>query len=195
MREQDVFVLADRALERVVQQIRDDQWEMALPPEFRRREDGPATLREVINYHAYDEAWIPDILAGRTMDEAGKERFDGDVLGAEPKATFRRLVGLGCAAATALDDPERTVHLSYGDYKAHEYLWHANYFRGIRAYEIAKLIGVEPALEPELVEALWEELSPHAEEWRAIGVFGPRVEVPDDAPLLTRLLAITGREV
>ena len=39
-----------------------------------------------------------------------------------------------------------------------------------------------------------EPLSPVAEEWRAIGVFGPKVDVPDDAPLQDRLLALTGRQ-
>src|SRR5674536_319974 len=34
MPEQDVFVMADRALNNVVQQIRDDQWGMEMPPEF-----------------------------------------------------------------------------------------------------------------------------------------------------------------
>jgi len=39
-----------------------------------------------------------------------------------------------------------------------------------------------------------DELSPHAEEWRAIGVFGPAVNVPADAPLQDRLLGLTGRD-
>jgi hypothetical protein len=33
-----------------------------------------------------------------------------------------------------------------------------------------------------------------AEEWRAIGVFGKAVPVPDDAPLLDRVLGLTGRD-
>jgi hypothetical protein len=57
MTEPEVFVLADRALDRVVGQIKDDQWEMVLPESFRtRRMDHMPTLREIINYHAYDEA-------------------------------------------------------------------------------------------------------------------------------------------
>ena len=45
----------------------------------------------------------------------------------------------------------------------------------------------------ELVQGIWDEVSPHAEEWRAIGVFPAAVPVPDDAPLLQRLLGLTGR--
>ncbi len=58
----------------------------------------------------------------------------------------------------------------------------------------ARVIGVEPDLSDELVQGLWDEISPHVEEWRAIGVFPAAVPVPDDAPLLDRLLDLTGRD-
>ena len=195
MREQDVFVLADETLLGVVEQIGDDQWAMTMPSWFSTLDpDQTITLREVINYHAYDDAWVPDMLAGRTMDEVGPDRFKGDLLGDDPKASFARIVAAATAAARGLDNPERTVHCSFGDYPAREYFWQINGFRGLRANDIARAIGVDRTLPPELVQALWDEISPHAEEWRAIGVFGSRVEVPDDAPLQDRLLGLTGRE-
>jgi uncharacterized protein (TIGR03086 family) len=190
-----VFVLADEALNRVVAQIRDDQWSMMLPPSFATRQiDHPPNLREIINYHAYDDAWVPDMLAGRTMEEAGRDKFDGDVLGDDPKASFAAIVALACAAARNLEDLTRTVHCSFGDYEARAYLWQANMFRGLRAHDIARVIGVDPALPDELVQGVWDEVTPQAEEWRSIGVFPAAVPVPDDAPLLDRLLGITGRD-
>jgi hypothetical protein len=150
-------------------------------------------LREIVNYHAYDDAWVPDMLAGRTMDEVGRDAFSGDLLGSGPAASFATLVDKACAAAEALDDPARTVHCSFGDYPAREYLWQVNLFRGLRAHDIAKVIGVEIVLPGPLVQGLWEEVSPQAEEWRAIGVFPAAVAVPEDAPLLDRLLGLTGR--
>ena len=57
MREQTVFVKADQALKRVVDQINDEQWDLEIPPWFAmRRVDHTVTLREIINYHAYDDA-------------------------------------------------------------------------------------------------------------------------------------------
>ena len=194
MREQDVFVLAERALNDVVQQIRDDQWSMAMPPNFsRRRTDQPPTLREIINYHAYDDAWVPDMLAGRTMEEAGRDRFRGDLLGDAPKARFAEIVERACSAAQDLDDLDRVVHCSFGDFPAREYLWQVSGFRGLRANDIANVIDVDPTLPDDLVRGLWEMLSPTAEELRAIGVYGPVVPVPEDAPLQDRLLGLTGR--
>ena len=193
MREQDVFVLAERTLKNVIDQIRDEQWAMEMPPTFARRDGRAVTLREIVNYHAYDDAWVPDMLAGRTMEEVGKTTFEGDLLGDDMKGHFARIVGSACAAAQALDDPDRTVHCSFGDFTAREYLWQINSFRGLRAHDIAQVIGVDGTLPLELVAGLWEELSPHAEEWRAMGVFGPAVAVPDDADPQAKLLGLTGR--
>lgn len=195
MREQDVFVMADQALKNVIDQVRDDQWSMEMPAEFAmHQQDRKVTLREVVNYHAYDDAWVPDMLAGRTMDEVGKDAYSGDLLGEDPKGNFAQQVDNACAAASALDDPDRTVHCSFGDFPAREYLWQVNGFRGVRAHDIAKVIGASTKLPDDLVQGLWEEIEPHAEEWRQIGVFGPAVEVPADASLQDRLLGLTGRE-
>jgi uncharacterized protein (TIGR03086 family) len=195
LKEQEVFVLADHALRRVIDQVGDEQWGMEMPPEFAMRAPQQrVTLREVVNYHAYDDAWVPDMLAGRTMEEVGKDKFDGDLLGGDPKGNFARIVEAACAAARAVDDLERTVHCSFGDFTAREYFRQINSFRGLRAHDIARVIGVDSALPPDLVRGLWEEIYPHAEEWRAIGVFGPAVEVPEDADLQARLLGLTGRQ-
>lgn len=195
MREQDVFVLADETLLRVVEQIRDDQWTMTMPPSFRIKDPNRTiTLREVIAYHAYDDSWVPDMVAGRTMDEVGKDRFPADPLGDDPKASFARIVAAATRAVHELDDLDRVVHTSFGDFPAREYLWQINQFRGLRSHDIAEVIGIDSTLPPALVQGVWDEVSPHAEEWRAIGVFGPRVDVPDDAPLQDRLLGLTGRQ-
>ncbi len=195
MTETEVFVLADQALNDVVDKIRDDQWAMEMPPSFARRPtDRTPTLREIINYHAYDDAWVPDMLAGRTMDEVGKEKHKGDLLGDDPKGSFARIVATACAAARELSDFKRTVHCSFGDFSARDYLTQTTMFRGMRARDIARVIGVEPDLPEDLVQGMWDEINPQAEAWRAIGVFGPKVSVPDDAPLLDRLLGLTGRD-
>jgi uncharacterized protein (TIGR03086 family) len=195
MTEQEVFVQADHALLAVIKQIKDDQWDMKMPEWFPRgASQGDVTLRQIINYHAYDNAWVPDMLAGKTMDEAGKAKFDGDLLGDDPAASYAALSDKACAAARAVTDPHRTVHLSFGDFPLQGYLWQINSFRGLRAHDVAKVIGTDTTLPTDLVQGLWDEISPHAEEWRAIGVYGPKVEVPDVASLQDKLLGLTGRQ-
>ncbi len=194
MTEQEVFVLADRALNDVVAEISDDQWDMPMPPTFARRDTAKVpVLREIVNYHAYDDAWVPDMLAGKTMDEAGRDNFKGDLLGGDPRQAFSAIVEKACAAARTFDDPDMTVHTSFGDFSARDYLIQITYFRGLRAHDIAKVIGIDPSLPDDLVQGLWDMITPFAEQWRQIGVLPPRVVVPDDAPLQDRLLGLTGR--
>ena len=187
MTEQDVFILADQALKAVVDQIRDDQWDLVVPDDMTRKPG--ITLRELINYHAYDDAWVPDVLAGRTIEEVG-DKYAGDLLGDHPKLNFASIVETAVLAVRDFDDPDRTVHLSYGDWPAREYLKHITSFRGLRTYDIAKLIGADTTLPPDLVQGLWDEIAPSAEEWRKLGVYGPAVAVAEDAPLQDRLLGL-----
>jgi len=199
MQEPELFVLADRRLNEVVQQIRDDQWALPIPEWIRlaSRDDRPTmTLRTLVNYHAYDDVWVPDILAGRTMAEVGLTRWKGeDLLGDDPKGSFARIVDAAVAAAESLapDDLQRTAHLSFGDFTVQEYFWQITQFRAFRAYEFASLIGVDATLPLELVRGVRSELEPNIEAWRSIGVFGPEVPVPDGASEQDRLLAMTGR--
>ena len=192
MTEQDVFILADQALKAVVDQIRDDQWDQTVPDGMTPRQPG-STLRAVVNYHAYDDAWVPDVLAGKTKEEVG-DKYGGDLLGDHPKLSFASIVETAVLAVRGFADPDRTVHLSYGDFPAREYLKHITSFRGLRAYDLAKFIRADTTLPDDLVQGLWDEIAPEAEQWREIGVYGPAVAVPADAPLQDRLMGLTGRQ-
>lgn len=121
-------------------------------------------------------------------------KFDGDLLGADPKGQFATIVDTACQAASAVEDLDRVVHCSFGDFTTREYFWQITSFRGLRVHDLARVIGVDSRLPDDLVQGLWEQLSPHAEEWRAIGVFGPKVDVPYDADLHAKLLGLTGRQ-
>ena len=194
MTPQQTFVAADQALNQVVQQIGHDQWDMPMPPEFKTRQsDHVPTLREIINYHAYDDAWIPDMVAGRTVADVGASTYDGDLLGKTPKENFQVIVTKACTAVSSLTDIQQVLHFSYGDYPASEGLWHVISFRGLRAYDLAKVIGVDLSLPPELVQSTWDAFNPRADEWRTMGVFGPAIEVSQSAPLQEKLIALTGR--
>jgi uncharacterized protein (TIGR03086 family) len=191
MTEQEIFILADRTLEKVVKQIQPEQYNLIVPAEITPRQPG-SSLRQVINYHAYDDSWVPDVLAGKTAAEVG-DKYDGDLLGDDPAASFSRIVDKAVSVVEKYDDLSRKVHLSYGDFTAREYLIHITSFRGFRAYDLAKFIGADTELPPELVQGMWDELTPDMEDYRKMGVFGPAVEPPAHADLQARLIALSGR--
>src|SRR5215468_2360720 len=139
MNEQEVFSGSEYALTKVVDQIKENQWDMQMPPEFARRTESSVTLRELINYHAYDDSWVPNTLVGKTIEEVG-HTYDGDLLGDDPKPSWHKIVEKSIAAVQTCD-PDRIVHLTYGDFPAREYLRHTTSFRAFRAVDIARVIG------------------------------------------------------
>src|SRR5665213_768751 len=152
MTEAEVYILSDQALVNVVDQITDEQWGMKLPEWFQlggSQDRSTLDLKAIVNYHAYDDAWVPEVLAGKTAEEVGT-KYDGDLLGQDPKASFRAIAEKAIAAAKTAD-LEKIVHLSYGDFAAKEYFKHITSFRGFRAYSIAKLIGASTKLPDDLV--------------------------------------------
>jgi hypothetical protein len=51
---QELFIASNQALQKVVAQIADDQWDMPMPPGMSRK---PGTLKEAVRWHTYDDAW------------------------------------------------------------------------------------------------------------------------------------------
>ncbi len=185
----DLFLLADAALLDAVESVGPADWDTAAPRTLSRGRD--QTIRDVVADQAHDEAWVPDVLAGRTIAEVG-DAHGGDLLGADPRAAYRALNAAAGRAVRAITDPRATVHVTYGDLPAAVYLEHVTPYRALQAWALARAVGRDVALDPVLVEGVREQVMPGLDRWRAMGVFGPAVAVPDDADRRTRLLAATG---
>ena len=191
MTAQEVFILADQALEAVVDQIRDDQWELVVPDDMTR----------TAGHHAARDHQLPRLRRrlgpgrARGQDDRGgrrqvrrrpprrppeaelrEHRGDGDARGPRPSttrtasstsatATGRRASTSSTSPASAACAPT-TSRSSSARTRPCRRTWS----RG-----------------------LWDEIAPSAEEWRKLGVYGPAVPVPEDAPLQDRLLGLTGR--
>ena len=185
-KEQALFVEAERALRAVVDRIGDDQWDEPLPESFAMAwADGRPSLRDAVHYIAHDDAWVPHVLDGSDGPD-----METDLL----PSGFRVHAAVAIAAVEGCGDLDRTVQLSYGEFSTRVYLVHIAGFRALRAVDIARAIGVDDRLPPSLVHGLWEAIAPFAEEWRALGLYDPAVDVPHDAPLQERLLGLTGRQ-
>jgi len=189
MEQRELFLQSDAALRSVIDRIVPEQLALSAPAEWTSAAN--PTVRDILAAHARDEAWVGDVLAGRTIDEVG-DRFNGDLLGADPITSYDRLNDAATAAVRQDLDPAAIVHLSYGDYPLAEYLQHASIYRAFQAWSIANFLGLEYALPASLVDLLWEQILPQVDNWRQWGVFPPEAEVPADADRETRLLGTTG---
>ena len=63
----------------------------------------------------------------------------------------------------------------------------------LHRWDLARATGQDETLDPDKCAAMLEGMLPMDEVLRQSGQFGPRVDVPDDADVQTKLLAFTGR--
>jgi uncharacterized protein (TIGR03086 family) len=88
---------------------------------------------------------------------------------------------------------DRSVHLSYGDVPARHYAFELATDHLIHAWDLARAIGGNESLDQDLVELVYRKMKPKEDALKASGLFGKRVEPPEDADQQTRLLAVYGR--
>jgi hypothetical protein len=184
----ELFLRSDAALREVVDQLDPADFSAPVPKEWGQLES--PTLLGILGRHAYDEAWIPDVIAGRAAAD-GDPFADADLLGDDPIAAYDALND-AAAAAVHKGDIAETFRFTYGDYPADEGFAHLATYRAFQAYSIAKHFGIPFHLSPELVDGFTAHVVPHADEWRQWGVFGPAIDPPADADDETRLLSTLG---
>jgi len=63
----------------------------------------------------------------------------------------------------------------------------------VHTWDLAKATGQAPAWDAELLEFVHADLVLTASVGRDMGLYGPEVPVPSDAPLIERILGLTGR--
>jgi uncharacterized protein (TIGR03086 family) len=88
---------------------------------------------------------------------------------------------------------DRTVHLSFGDFPGREYAMQLFADHLIHAWDLARAIGVDERLDPELVGACTAWFTAMEEAYRSAGAIAARPPVSDGADAQTRLLAMFGR--
>lgn len=165
--------------------IRDDQWTAPTPC-------SQWDVRALVNHVCSEQLWAPHLIDGETMEQVG-DRYDGDVLGAEPKVTFREAAERS-AASFDRADLEAIVHLSFGDVPCAVYLDQMLTDAEVHGWDLAKGLGEPARLDPETAAYLLPGMQAQEELIRSSGVFGPAAEVDPGADDAAKLLALLGRE-
>jgi uncharacterized protein (TIGR03086 family) len=168
----------------LVHAVGDDQWGAQTPC-------SDWDVRALVNHLVYEARWAPPLLEGQTIEQVG-DRLEGDLLGDDPRAAYDSALRAASASATTTDLAS-TVHLSYGDVSAADYLTQLTGDFVVHAWDLARGIGADERLDPELVDVVFEAAEPMADAFAASGLFAPRVDVSDDADQQTKLLALFGR--
>jgi uncharacterized protein (TIGR03086 family) len=168
-------------LTRVADGVRPDQWDLPAPCEG-------WVARDVVGHLV---GWVPGFLVGSGVEVAGLPTEVGD----DPAAAWRQLAD---ALQAVLDDPalaaqehdfgppgRMTVEGAIGMIVTGDVLIHT--------WDLARATGQDERLDPTMVADMWHGMQPMDEMLRASGHYGPRVDLPDDADLQSKLIGFTGR--
>jgi uncharacterized protein (TIGR03086 family) len=168
-----------------IRQIGDHQWQATTP-------DEDWAVRDLVNHVAGEDLWAPLLLAGSTIAEVG-DRFDGDVLGADPRAAWAAASAGAVRAVGEQGAMDRIVHLSFGDVPGREYTLQLFADHLIHAWDLARAIGADERLDAGLVASCATWFETMEDGYRSAGAIAARPPVPDNADAQTLLLARFGR--
>ena len=189
METDELFLAADAELRSVIDRITPEDFDKPVPAGWSQSPN--PTIMDLIRSHAYDEAWVPGVIAGASVAD-GDELHDRDLLGEDPIAAYDTLNDAASAAVREGVDLEAIFRFQYGDYPAREGFAHLAMYRGFQAWLIAKHLSIPFHLSAQTIAGMNEHVVPNAEEWRSFGVFPPAIDPPAGADDETRLLCTVG---
>jgi uncharacterized protein (TIGR03086 family) len=166
----DIWRQAATKFGEVLATVADDQWGAPTPCD-------DWTVRDLVDHALYWQAMGGGILG------AGTSPGD-DWATIEP------------AVSGALDDPSNLegVAESFNDMPKHQVLGLLIGDLLIHSWDLARAIGADDTLPPEAVESTMLGMSRMPDEMlRGTNMFGPQVEVADDASAQDKLIAFVGR--
>ncbi len=192
--EAEMFVMAEQVLVEVLGRIREDDRDIVLPPT--RGVVGaeqPATLWDLAQRHARDDAQVPALLGGAPSGPEDDRAGTGGRLGSDPRADLGRLAAAASAAAEGLTDGSAVPATPDGGVGAADLLVRLTLQRSFLAHYVAAYLGSTACpLPEELARPLWERTAPEAARWRDRGVFGDAQPLPDHVSWRDRFLLDAG---
>ncbi|MEV4631594.1 TIGR03086 family metal-binding protein [Micromonospora sp. NPDC049523] len=169
-----------------VTQVGYDQWALPTPC-------GDWDVRTLVNHVVTEDRWTVPLLAGATIEQVG-DQFDGDLLGDDPAGAAQDAAAAAERGASEPGALDRTVHLSFGDTPASEYLHQLLAEHLVHGWDLAVAIGVEPKLDAEAVHECARWFTEQVGMYRQGGLVAAAVHVPENASEQDRLVAAFGRD-
>jgi uncharacterized protein (TIGR03086 family) len=169
-----------------VRQVRPEQWSAPTPCVG-------WDVRTLVNHVVGEDRWMVPLFAGATIAEVG-DRFDGDLLGDDPVAAASDAAAQAAATVGEPDALDRTVHLSFGETPAEEYVRQLLADHLVHSWDLAAAIGADRRLDPEALRVCAAWFVEREELYRRGGAIGARVAVASDASEQDRLIAAFGRD-
>lgn len=148
------------------------------------------TVRGVLGHLTSEHLWAPRLLRGETLEQVG-DAYDGDVLGADPPAAWRRAM-TASMLAWAQADPAGQVHTSMGLIGVHEYAHQMLFDLVVHGWDLAAGAGTAYDPPADAIEDGIAVLTPMVEAGHRSPIFKPPTGY-DGENRLGVLLGLSGR--
>ncbi len=177
---QEAFIRSDKHFSDLVEHIEAEQWnkKSVTTPDW--------TVKQLVGHVTENNLAVCKAFG----DDTGLiAEIDDNPIGAWQESAHRAE-----SAVNAIKNLDEDVETPMGNMSAEDFLTMMTTDRLVHGYDLAIAIGADSTLNPELVELAYAFVEPRAETMREGGVFGPAVDIPEDASTRDKLLAVTGRQ-
>jgi uncharacterized protein (TIGR03086 family) len=157
------------------------------------------TIRDLLQHVIVGNRTAVVMLEGHSSEEVVAARttlLAEDRIGDDPAAAFATSAAAQVAAFAQPGALERTIHHHFmGDMPSRQLLSFRICDLTLHAWDLARATGADEAINAGLVEWVYAAMEPTSPTIGSTGQFGdgPSAALPDDAPLQTRLLDLSGR--
>lgn len=183
----DVLARGAGGFAATLEQVAPDQWDAPSGV-------GDWSVRALVDHVIGGDRMSTAILRGGTRTD-GLAEFARSAADVDPVAAFAEA---SHAMASAFAEPgalDRTVAHPAMEMPGSQLLGFRIGEYGLHGWDLARAIGADDTIDPDVVQALAELMEPLAPFLAATGMFGdgPSGTVPADAPLQLRVLDLSGR--
>ena len=167
-----------------VHQVKDDQWSSASCC-------SDWTIADLVMHVVDETRWAPPLLEGHDLGTAGSI-VEGTADRGDPARNWDAAVVESRRAFYQPGALERTVNLSRGPTPAAQYASEMIFDLAVHSWDLGTAVGDRIPLPAALVDFAWA-LAQEFGDLAVTGLFGPPVEVAEDASAEDKLVALTGR--
>jgi uncharacterized protein (TIGR03086 family) len=182
------FAVAQAAFGERVHAVGQDQWALATP-------DSEWSVADLVRHLVDEHRWAGPLLAGLDMDTAAAQVAKLGPAGPDGAALVRDWDQAAVMSARAFGADGAltgTVAITRGSAPAPEYTEEMILDLVVHAWDLGMAIGYPVPLSAEAVTAIFP-LAQAIVDRTPRGMFAPLAPVSADAPLIGRLVALTGR--
>lgn len=150
------------------------------------------TIRDLVNHLVGEHLWVPHLLAGETMEQVG-DRYDGDVVGADPVRAWDEAAGRSLAAWKGAD-LSGTARFSFGEAPLTMYADQILVDLTVHEWDLARGCRQSEGLDPAAVDHGLAYARANAERGVSLGILAAPVPTISTDPAV-QLLSLLGRTV